>query len=176
LLRKTSPARGDNQAYLRFLALGVLIPYFLFTSGFVFEVAKSEVTDVVDIPYSIALSSYRVDIAGVFNRRDGAGADWLVQRLGDEHIIYADVHSNKLLGDRTELRGRRIKFPENMGELPPDSYIYFRTWNIDKQEITFWTDIGLRRPVSFDKIGLTPIIEARNRIYDNGGAQVLAPR
>jgi uncharacterized membrane protein len=153
-----------------------LIPYFLFTSGFVFEVTKSEVTDVVDIPYSIALSSYRVDIAGVFNRRDGAGADWLVQRLGDEHTVYADVHSYKLLGDRTELRGRRIKFPEGMGELLPDSYIYFRTRNIDKQEITFWTGIGLRRPVSFDETGLTPIIEARNRIYDNGGAQVLAPR
>jgi uncharacterized membrane protein len=153
-----------------------LIPYFLFTSGFVFEVAKSEVTDVVDIPYSIALSSYRVDIAGVFNRRDGAGADWLVQRLSDKHIIYADAHSNKLLGDRTELRGRRIKFPEDMGELPSGSYIYFRTWNVDRREITFWAGIGLRRQVSFDEIGLTPIIEARNRIYDNGGAQVLAPR
>lgn len=176
LWRKTSPTPDDNQAYLRFLALGVLIPYFLFTSGFIFEVTKSEVTDVVDTPYSVALSSYRVDIAGVFNRQDGAGADWLAQRLGDKHIIYADAHSCKLLGDRTELRGRRTKFPEDMGELPPNSYIYFRTWNIDKQEITFWTDIGLRRQVSFDEIGLTPIIEARNRIYDNGGAQVLAPR
>jgi uncharacterized membrane protein len=45
----------DNQAFLAFIALGILVPYFLFTSGFIYEVTGQKVTDRVDTPYSIAL-------------------------------------------------------------------------------------------------------------------------
>jgi len=61
--------------------------------------------------------------------------------------------------------------------------MYFTTRNIEKQEITFQplvrpglAYIGLRQSVSFDELGLNKVIEGRNRIYNNGGAQILAPR
>ena len=63
-----------------------------------------------------------------------------------------------------------------MGEFPPDIYIYFRTWNVERQEVTYWMGPGLRRQLSFDRLGLIPVIEARHRIYNNGGAQILAPK
>jgi uncharacterized membrane protein len=171
-------AKADNnEAYLRFLALVVLIPYFLFTSGFIFEVSGHEVTDKGDTPYSIALSSYRVDIGGVFNRRDGAAADWLAQTLGSDHAVYADLHSILLLADQTKLNAQVVQFPRDMGKTPQDSYIYFRTWNMQRHEITLWAGIGLRQAVSFaDEPELGNIIESKNRVYNNGGAQVLAPR
>ena len=168
---------ADNQAYLRFLTLAVLIPYFLFTSGFIFEVTGHEVTDKIDSPYSIALSSHRVDISGVFNWQDGAGADWLWQRLDDEDTVYTDFYSWLIIGYETNSLGQIFGFPRDMGQVPQDSYIYFRTWNTQRQEITYHAGIaGCRESINFTEAGVNGLIKSRNRIYNNGGAQVLAPK
>jgi uncharacterized membrane protein len=96
----------DNRGYLKFVTLAVLIPYFLFTSGFVYEVTGQKVTDKIDTPYSIALSSYRLDLAGVFNLQDGAAAQWLAQSVDAESKVYTDSHTQKLL-DFYELPGEK---------------------------------------------------------------------
>ena len=160
----------DSQGSLKFVALAVLIPYFLFTSGFIYEVSGQTVTDKIDTPYSIALSSYRLDLAGVFYWRDGAAAEWLTQKTGDETKVWADQHTGRFLWYHG-LRGQII------GGLSEDSYMYFTTWNIDKEEAVFAIGPGLRQHVSFDNIpGLKRAIEDKNRIYNNGGAQILAPK
>ncbi len=191
----------DNQAYLRFLTLAVLIPYFLFTSGFIFEVTGHKVIDRIDSPYSIALSSHRLDVGGVFNRQDGAGADWLRQRLDDEDAVYTDLHGWLLLGYESgvvgesfigdvylttiaswrpnvfDIRPPRSPLLWDMSQVSPDSYLYFRTWNTKRQEITYSAGIaGCRESVSFSESGVNDLIKSKNRIYNNGGAQVLAPR
>jgi uncharacterized membrane protein len=166
----------DSQGYFKFVTLAVLIPYFLFTSGFIFEVTKNETTDVINEPYSIALSSHRVDLAGVCYWQDVASADWLAQNIGDESIILADSGGYLLLSERTELAGR-ITASFDMTKLPENSYIYFRAWNIEKQGVTGCAGIGLRRHVVFDDIpGMTEVINSKNRVYNNGGAQILAPK
>ncbi len=64
-----------------------------------------------------------------------------------------------------------------MRKVLEDSYLYLRTWNIDKQEVILGIGIGLRQPVGFNYAPeLLSAIEGKNRIYNNGGAQVLAPR
>jgi uncharacterized membrane protein len=149
------------------MALGILIPYFLFTSGFIYEVTRQEVTDKVDTPYSIALSSYRLDLAGVFYWRDGAAAQWLAQKATGEAKVYTDSHAFKLL----DLQG----FPYQSSKLTEDGYIYFTSWNLSKGELTFtmMNKGGLRQHIKFDDIpGLTTAVGNRNRIYNNGGAQV----
>jgi uncharacterized membrane protein len=173
----------DNQAYLRFVALGVLIPYFLFTSGFIYEVTGDRVTDRIDVPYSIALSSYRLDLAGVFYWQDGSAASWLAQRTSDETQVYASYHTFKFLGFY-DFPGQIADFPCDASHLQDDSYIYLSTWNMSKGEMTFVvyqvpgvSISGLRRSISFAEIpGLIIAIQDRDRIYNNGGAQVLAPR
>ena len=167
----------DNQSCLRFLTLAVLIPYFLFTSGFIFEVTGHEVIDKIDSPYSIALSSHRVDVGGVFNHQDGAGADWLWQRLDDEDTVYTDLYGYLLLGYETGNHGQISSFPWDISQVPQDSYIYFRTWNTQRQEITYVVrTIGCRKSVSFSEAGVDDLIKSKNRIYSNGGAQVLVRR
>jgi len=166
----------DNQAYLKFVTLGVLIPYFLFTSGFIYEVTGDRVTDKIDAPYSIALSSYRLDLAGVFYWQDGAAAQWLAQRANDETKVYTDHHTFKIL-EFYGFPGQITAVPCDASKLKEDSYIYLSTWNTNKGELTFAVGPGLRHPISFDDIpGLTKAIEGKNRVYNNGGAQVLAPR
>jgi len=167
----------DNQGYLKFMALAVLIPYFIFTSGFVYEVTGQKVTDRVDTPYSIALSSYRLDLAGVFYWQDGASARWLSQNANSELNVYVDSHSVKLL-TFYEFPGKLEGFPRDATKLEHDSYIYFTAWNTAKNEVTytFVNKPGFRQSVSLDEIpGLTKAIESKDRIYNNGGAQILGP-
>jgi uncharacterized membrane protein len=165
----------DNQAYLKLVALAVLIPYFLFTSGFIYEVTGQKVTDRVDTPYSIALSSYRLDLAGVFYWQDGSAASWLAQRASDESHVYTDDHTFKIL-QFYGFPGQTTAIPYDAGKLPENSYVYLSTWNTNKSELTFAIASGLRKQVGFGNIpGLIEDIEGRNRVYYNGGAQILAP-
>ncbi|MCJ7515975.1 MAG: DUF2206 domain-containing protein [Dehalococcoidia bacterium] len=174
----------DSQGALKFIALAVLIPYFLFNLGFIYEITGMQVTDKIDTPYSIALSSYRLDLAGVFYWRDGAAAEWLIAKKSDDSAkIYVDSHAAKLLyagfSEDPRLSGALYSpqlagFPPNATELQEDNYVYFTAWNIDKKELTFAIGPGLRRHCSFADIpGLTRAIENKNRIYNNDGAQVL---
>jgi uncharacterized membrane protein len=166
----------DNQVYLRFVTLGVLIPYFLFTSGFIYEVTGQKVTDKIDTPYSIALSSYRLDLAGVFYWQDGSAARWLAQQASDETQVYTDHHTFKILGFYG-FPGQITVVPYDASKLKEDSYIYLSTWNTNKGELTFAVGPGLRRPVRFSCIpGLNEVMGEKNRVYSNGGAQILAPR
>lgn len=167
---------GDNQAFLSFMALGILIPYFLFTSGFIYEVTNSKVTDRIDAPYSFALSSYRLDLTGVFYWRDGAAAEWLNQKVDKKTDVFSDQHASKLLRlyGIHEFPGNAAMIPRDASKLPVNSYIYLTTWNINEGEITFEINPGLSEHISFDDIpGLIDIIEGKDRVYNNGGAQVL---
>ncbi len=167
----------DSQSYLRFVALAILIPYFLFTSGFIYEATGQEVTDRVDTPYSIALSSYRVNLTSIFYWQDGAAAKWLTERAGADTEVYVDLHSGAILG-LYDFPGRLIALPQDGGKISEYGYMYFTTWNIDKREATFVIipGPGLRRHVSFDQVtGLVGAIAGRDLIYADGGAQILAP-
>jgi len=181
--RPVATTEENNKAFVKFVTLAVLIPYFLFTSGFIFEVTKNEVIDTFDSPYSIALSSHRVDVAGVFNWQDGAGVDWLMHVTGDEDIIYTDLHGWLLLGYENRPFGPVsgvLGLQWNWSQIPEEdyqaSYIYFRTWNMDHQEVTYHTGTpGCRGKAGFSEAGVDELLKIKNRIYNNGGAQVLAP-
>ena len=165
----------DKQKSFNFFILVVLIPYFLFTSGFIFEVTKQKVIDSIDTPFSYALSSYRVDIGGVSDPKDIASAEWLLIHLGSEYHLYSDLHGALLIENYPQLAGRRHQFEGDISQTSPDYYVFLRTWNMEKQSITRWAGIGLRRQISLEESGLIPYLMSRNKIYDNGGGQVLAP-
>ena len=162
--------------YLKFLALGVLIPYFLFNTGFIFEVARCELYNVVDTPSSAALSSYRVDMK-VCNYREHAAMEWLPGVVGETLPIYADAYGR--LQYTVALYGRFRAIPIDAKQVPQNGYIYLRTWNIDRNEMPF--AIGHGQLLKFEHISLdalpelSRLINSKNLIYNNGGAQVLAP-
>lgn len=165
----------DEQTSFNIFILAVLVPYFLFTSGFIFEATKHKVIDSLDTPFSYALSSYRVDIGGVSNSKDLICTDWLAMHLVNEYYLYADLHGSLLIEDYPLLSRKRRPLPSNIEELSNDNYVFLRTWNIESQSITKWAGIGLRRQISLEESGLVPFLMSRNKIYDNGGGQVLAP-
>jgi len=167
----------DNETALRIIALGVLIPYFLLTSGFIYEVTGQKVTDKADTPYSIALSSYRLDLAGIFSLQDGAAAEWLSENAGDSANVYVDSHTGKLLRF-CDYSGKLELLPQDAGKLMPDSYIYLSTWNTTQNELTYAgrAKPGIRQHVSIDDIpGLRAAMENKSIIYVDDGAEVFGP-
>jgi len=173
----------DSRALLRFPVLLILIPYFIFNSGLVFEVSKSQTTRFIDIPYSIALSGYRVDINTIFTTQDVAAATWLSGVEVQNYYVYADPHSTFAFpdywGDEKGFGGvehftRMPPFPADTRDMTFPCYIYFRAWNTDNRMLTFPTAYAARQSISFDDVaGLPQLAERGKRIYNNGGAQVL---
>jgi uncharacterized membrane protein len=156
---------SSSPAPLRFLVLFILIPYFIFNSGLVFELSKSQTTNFIDMPYSIALSSYRLDLSTVFTKQDVVAADWL-SAVANPHHLYADIHGEQLSYTYWATR--------NTGELASSSYIYLRTWNARNKVWTVGIAYAARQSISFDDLPwLAQASEKGDKIYDNGGAQIL---
>lgn len=162
--------------YLSFLALGVLIPYFLFNTGFIFEVTRSELYNVVDTPSSAALSGYRMDMK-VCNYREHAAIEWSAGVAGKELPIYGDHYAKLSL--RSSLYSQARAFSPDATRIPEDAYIFLRTWNVDRNEAVFLMSRGEHikfKHTSFDDLPeLSRLISGKNLIYNNGGVQVLAP-
>jgi len=171
----SSNPRDNNLAYLRFFALAILIPYFLFNTGFFFEVTSSQQFAVNDSPSSVALSSYRLDMP-VFSQEEAEAAFYLRQVMDDDALAYADRWGRNILYD--QLFGQVAELPDS-GEVPEDAYIFLRTWNVEKQEILVVVFHRVRTGKEFKHVNLNEmpaLLEGRRLIYDNGGAQIWSPK
>ena len=171
------PEARNRAGYFRFLALAVLIPYFLFNTGFIFEVTRSEAYNVVDTPASIALSRHRLDMK-VCNWQENAAFEWLPGIVDNVTPIYADAYAE--LSKNVALYHRVKQFPLKAEKMPENSYIYLKTWNLEKNEAAFMFTHGEHIKfghISFDALPeLSRLISTKNLIYNNGGAHVLAPQ
>ncbi len=154
-----------------FFSLFILIPYFLATSGFLYEITGQSVADKADTPYSIALSSYRIDFTGIFNIKDGAAAQWLFNNSDKKTTVSTDDHASKLL--------RLIGFngqTKSLNKLDPGEiqYVYLTSWNLNSGELTYNLGPGLRRIVTIEHDPLLKgLLDDSAAIYVNGGAKVL---
>ncbi|MDD5647526.1 MAG: DUF2206 domain-containing protein, partial [Dehalococcoidia bacterium] len=163
---------NDSGGGLRFVTLAVLLPYFVFTSGIIYEVTGHNVTGRADLPYSIAMSSYRLDLAGVLSSRDGAAAQWASLNSDNVTGIYADRHAANLL-NFFQFQGPLQEFSRDANNPQEGSYLFLDSVNVSRGQITFALSTGLRQYVAFSDIpGLTAAMEQSNRIYNNSGGQV----
>jgi len=173
------PRLGGSSPLLVSLALALLVPYFLFTSGFLFEVSRSSLYGAGDLPSSMALSGYRIGLEediGIYNAEEFEAAEWLADNLPDDATVYADKYGRRLLYD--QLWGR-VGLITASGEVPEDAYIFLRTWNLDRQEIAVVEVSGVQATIGHVSFSEIPAFVDRlgnsTVIYSNGGAQILAP-
>ncbi len=161
-------------------ALAILIPYFILSSGFVFEAKKSITIDKLDVPFSTALSYQRLDLGGVFTENDIAVRDyaWEHKLLP----IYSDLYGELILEESYGLDG----WGEGLMYLPfasglldseeelvlPDTYIFLRERNTQTQTLTFWHGPGLRKSYTYEEFGLTRELENRPVLFQIGDAVI----
>lgn len=148
-----------NNAPMKFLALLVIIPYFLFNYGFVAEVAKA---DPVTSPFGITRfkeSDSAEEVLRLYMEfyylaeQDVASARWLSRNKTSGFDTWADSISQQLI-----LRGYAHLTPAdsdilNVGtEVYNNSYIYLNRINCryglimtDTQETTWWLPVPIKR-------------------------------
>ncbi|RPJ63383.1 MAG: DUF2206 domain-containing protein [Dehalococcoidia bacterium] len=165
---------GPDAKYLIYLTLLVLVPYFIFTSGLVFEYSEHKDISSAETPYSIALSSYRLDITGLLVHKDANAASWLLEKYDPAYPIYTDSHSNKI-ASLYAYDSPIYAYPRN-GEKMKPGYLFFTKRNNERKELTFASQgkPGLREYISIWSIpSLKECIFNCNRIYENNGAEIL---
>jgi len=138
---------------IKVLTVCVLIPYFMFTSGLVFEIANAEVTGV-DIPYSVALSDHRIDLGGSLEHDDEVVRDWIVG--SDKFPVYADWYGLLFLKERCGIAVDTVlQLPSDL-EIPEGSYVFLRGRNVREQSVVVWTGVGQRERFEIDTEALSP--------------------
>jgi uncharacterized membrane protein len=147
------------------LVLMVLIPFFLFETGFIYEIRK-------DYSYSLPLSMYRMDRPLMYERitdaKEVASAVWLSDHLNTlDSVVYSDLISMShalvsygMLSENLRLISNTTKLTDNIG------YVYLRGVN---------TKDGLvvGELFTWNISDIQPIFGYQNTIYSNDDCQVL---
>jgi len=131
----------------RALAVVVVIPYLVFTTGIPFELAGHTNTDVVDLPYSVPLTNHRMDLGGSITEYDRAVADYIV--VADIRPVYADHFGRLLLEEQVGFDDEVINLKWDFEGVPSGSYLFLRERNVQDQSLTLWSGVGLRRCVPY---------------------------
>ena len=162
------------------LVLCLLIPYFLFTSGVIFEVSEQEDISGVNIPYSIALSHSRIDITEIPTANDIAVRDWAVsQNLG--HML-TDIHGRLLFVEKVwldwEIGEKDLQRRLENNTFEQGDFIFLsegnnRTKTITSKPARSGVTTGMRISLSFAELGLDKVIENSTVIYRQGDAVIL---
>ena len=156
--------------------LVLLIPYVVFNSGLVFEVAKMEMKGYIDVPYSVVLSGDRVDLATVFDREDVEAVDWLKLTNDSSVAMYGDAHGVKLLIQKfglirdsvDTLRFGKLRALEDIG-WDDEGYIFLRKRNVEENMVTGQGEYGSRISYSIDELDvLKQKINNGIVVFDNG--------
>lgn len=160
----------------------VFIPYALFNLGIVFEVAKMQPIGFIDVPYSIALSGHRVDIATVFDKEDVEASNWFADYIntsGESYKVFGDTHVARLLSEYLGwfvLKGLKgelyvvgnIRTFEYLRE-EDSGYIFLSKRNLETGEIAQQAEYASRRTIAIgDCVILQSKIENGNIIFNNG--------
>lgn len=112
------------------LVAGILILiYFMFTSGLVFELTKNNQTKSLDTPYSIVFSNERIGFVGFYNEDDIECAKWVVYNT-KELPIQIDYLGVSLIIDYDGYN--RWTYDDN-----EERYLFLHTWNIENNKLVY---------------------------------------
>lgn len=165
----------------KLLTICLIIPYFLFTSGLVFEATQQTDISTVNMPYSISLSYRRVDVVGVSTINDIAVRDWAVDHnLGN---IYADLPNSLLFSEKVEkvwnVNWRYFRLVLSTGEYEPGKCIFLSERNNETETLVFkppavrGASVGMRVAYPYKEVGLDELIARCEIIYQQGNACIL---
>jgi len=121
----------------RWLMSLIFVSYAVFTLGLVFEVTQENRVDVVNIPYSLSLSNYRMNFNGVYSEDDITVAKWLSYNADKEKTIMSDYNGLQLLTEYEPIGITRFT-PEH------SYYIFVTGWSYENGLYVYAKCPGLR--------------------------------
>ena len=159
--------KRKKEIWVSILLLTVLVPYFLFQTGFVYEVTGSE-------SWSMPLSKYRMDIVhlyglwGFVDEQSVFGVQWMLKNIDIEHVqIYADSTSRyKVLTSYGMMYMGSVNVLSNTTVIATNGVVYLSPLNVVYEKIIS-TGFSVRDSSEFDSL-----FSNLNKVYANGGSEV----
>ena len=160
-----------RQTYIALLLSAVLILYFLFNTGFIYEVTG-------DTPSSIALSLGKMNVSNntaleiwlhgeVDSKQDVFGATWLSENRNASFIVYADLISQShVLVSYGMIPKNDVYVMSNSTQIIEASYIYLGQLNV-KDSI-----MVNQQSQPWNTTNISTLLQQANLIYSNGAGQV----
>jgi uncharacterized membrane protein len=158
-------SKRNMKVEVSILLLVVLVPYFLFQTGFVYEVTGND-------SWSVPLSSYRMNALRLHGQLGYStvysvfGAQWLSKNIDVEYMrVYADPWSGQI-----ELRGYGliylgyIQTLSNTTNIRANGIIYMSSLNVIEETVVGGNYLWNSSELSF--------LHDLNVIYSNGGSEV----
>ena len=157
-------SRKEKELAVCLLLLIVLVPYFLFQTGFVFEVAKSE------SGWTLPLSGYRMDDytlyqLGYVNDYGAFGVEWMSKKIDVQYTpVYADDAASYELVSYRAIDGSYVLPLSNATEVSVNGTVYLNSLNVVDKTIV--TDSYL---TTTDKLSF---LAGMSEIYSNGNVEI----
>lgn len=155
------------------LVCGLLIPYCAFTSGAVFELEQQPDIASTNIPYSIALSHQRIDIAAITTQSDHDLLEWAMSQE-DTPPIFGDVHGRLYCMEWLGPKAEEEHLVKDLTVEPDWIWIYLTERNEQTQTLTF-TDLmllGTRQSYTYEELGVADLLDGRPLLYQVGDAKI----
>ncbi len=161
-LKFLSRNRFKRNILIPIIALLVIIPFFFFQTGFIYELAK-------DDSASLPLSAYRLNPTqlsqrGVVTAYEVSGASWLAEFQDTSKLIYSDINSFSVFGYAGISNGAPLT-PQII--LPSGSYVYFNQYNV--KDGVIYSSVG-SQPFAVNDIASS--INNMNTIYSSGDCEI----
>jgi uncharacterized membrane protein len=141
-----------------YVAGGLLVVYFVFTSGLVFHFTEHQIATVT-IPYSIALEAKALDAGNYLTADDSKVAEWAFNN--GIKTIYGDTGAVLIA---QEYFDNYHALP--WGDLKSGDYLLIRTWDTQNNTKSVWAGAGLRTQQPLD-------VPVGKILYQSGGAYVM---
>lgn len=147
------------------LLLIVLVPYFLFQTGFVYELAKSESWS---LPLSMnRMSKYRLQrLLGVVNHQDVASANWMSRNVRPYPPLYADVSSQANILISHGMFYSEFIYPlSNTTKVTETGTVYLSSLNVVHGIV-----VGAYKVWNSSEI--SSVFDGLSKIYSNGASEI----
>ena len=161
-------SKKEKELGISALLLIVLVPYFLFQTGFVYEVTGSE-------SWSLPLSMHRMNgywlhyPMGYVYTQDVFSAQWMSQNVDIQNTqLYADASSQtNILTSHSMIYSGYVNILSNVTRVSPTGIVYLNRLNVVEGII-----VGKRYVWNISEF--SPIFDGMNKIYSNGASEIHA--
>jgi uncharacterized membrane protein len=151
----------------------VLSPYFLFTSGVIYELNKENATNEYEIPISFALSNYRTDMGSNPTWREIAASKWINHFVPKDLDVLADFSGKDMLSVSND-NIKEMNFNIDL-KSADKGYVFLRERNIFNRELNnrmyMWSGLIWRSKLD-DFPYLNHVINSSSLIYNNAGTKI----
>jgi uncharacterized membrane protein len=158
-------ARNSVKKPWLFLVAVLLVSFFLFQVGFVYEITG-------DIPTSISLSRDRMNSWTIYmnqlyvDRQEVFASKWLSKFENNESMVYADLGARYLTSYGLISNERvSILYPGIPNIMSDGSYFFLGKLNVVNDRIVGYSEV-------WNNTDFSPILNNTNKIYSNGASDI----